>query len=1617
MYNASSLFLQDIKKASRNVKCKVIIGSTEITEEQVMNFQIEDILSNEALPGIGGVISSKLTLNMIRDGKTPSYYTNQTIKPYVAIQLTNNQQWEYIPLGVFKPKPDSVKKTDYQITVECEDILTWLDGYDYDSKLNYPVSASSVLTEMETMFGVSFVKTGLPTATVKVKPDKNPRTALSEIAELFGSNLIVNRTGLLEFKKQSANNQTLTDENYSEFKLLSDDRVSITKLIVEKGGQDDSGNEIPDIEVGNTTGATLRLKNDSITTQAELQKVYNYAYPITYWSYELKCQGMPHFDVGDRFTLIDHKQVSRELIVLEHKLSFNGGLISNIKANAPKTEMKAGSTGSNSISSSLTQAQMDVLNVQHILAGNITADNIKANSITADKIDANTITSDLIDAVVIQAINASIENAVIDSAKIDVAEITTIVAQDIKVGNAQITDLEAEKIKTGNLIADVMTTNVINAVNANISNATIDSAKIGELSADKITASVIEAINLSAGKISADRIDAKDLVVDNIDAGKITTGTLDANRIGAGTIDASKITIGDFTNYVIYKPNSKFKENTNGQEVPTIFLNNNNFQISNKLYDMRGGEQFHVKGRVYTLQAPGTLYNPYNTADPIAGEKTPYVDFVWRDNAGAYISGRQVHITGLVQGEYKDFSLSSVAIPPKPTNATYLQVKLQIDTASPAGQFHFFGLTINKKNGGELIVDGAITADKIGANAITTDKLDAKAITAEKIDALAITTEKIDAKAITADKIATGAITADKIEAGTITSKEINTDTLNAVAVNASDITANKIASGEIKVGNANIIDGTISGAKISKATITEAQIQNATITDASIKSLNASKINAGELSATRIKGGTLDASTITVKNLNADSITTGSITVQGENLIHNSSFKEGFKYWVGDSGMNSSIDTVNVISPDADSVKITSTSNHGYVSEAFACNPGETFVSSVYVKTTSTNAKNNIRLFLIFRDANNTDLAPINTSIAPVLDANSGWVRYTCSFTAPANTAKVLMKFRSNGTFEGYFTQPMLSRGTLASVWKEHNDELISDGAIDNDKLGDEAVSSSKLMTDELFVGDNAFISKLKAVEINASNITTGTISNERIDITGLISFEAFDKTLQPIFDVQGDKTYINGGMIATNTIKADKIDLLSGITVKGPDGTDTFAIGENGDVNVNGLLQSGNYAPGKLGYQITPDGLAELNQATIRGDIMLPNVGLTNYASTIGNENILLNSNFSKGLDYWVIDDMSSGGTSKSVNVASGGDWVPPGYKVVEIRGTNTTNRYGVRSSQYTLKPETKYTISGYCAGHRTGSIQVNIRDINASSANIHTKNYSPVSGGNDFEKWTRFETTFTTTTNTVFAVNLYSQNMADNGYVWFGQIKLEEGEGASPWSANPSEFGNPVRIWAGKSYEQRNDAPFQVLHDGSMIANDGRFNGKLFGELNSGFVHIHNDTIELNRTNTFIDEYGIEQILEPLDGDTNGYVKFSMEQATINTPLSLNQGAINYSIADSLLGLTDTDFRVNSPIGTVLVNSGDGAFGGLNIIGPSSGHHILRGSTSNDKLGTLVFDSEGNQGQRGDFSFTRKNYKESCKVDIDGSLTVKESINSPKQNIEIRSVEGKGWGFYAT
>lgn len=1111
----------------------------------------------------------------------------------------------------------------------------------------------------------------------------------------------------------------------------------------------------------------------------------------------------------------------------------------------------------------------------------------------------------------------------------------------------------------------------------------------GSITSDKLAVNSITAEKVAAGAITTDKLAANSITTDKLTAGAITTDKISAGAITAATIAAGAIT----ANSAIIAEGAIGTAQIAKAAITSAQIADG--AIDNAKIDI---------GAINTAQIKDAAIGTAQIKDAaITNAKIGSLAVGTANIKDAAITNAKINDLNANKITAGDISADRIktnvisAVNASIGSATIDSAKIGNLSANKitSGDIATDRLKANAINAVNATVGNAtINAAKIGnlsADKITTGDISADRIKVNVIKAINTTTDNAvigSAKIanLDASKITTGTLSADRIGAKSIDASKIKAETISSIEVNAGNIVANKIASGEIKVGNANIVDGSISGAKISKATITNAQISDAFIADAYIRNLDAGKITSG----------TLDANKVSVKNLKADSIVAGAITVQGENLIHNTDFKKDLSYW---QPGGASIDT-SVKYEGKNTIKFSNTTATSDIwsntfSERISCVAGETFVASAYMKVQN----NNTNVFLGLEFYNSA-----NTRIARFVDTQKGncdFRRFVVSATAPSEAAfvRVRMEVQRQATVNA--TMFMLSRGTIASMWKPHTDEMISDGAITTDKIGNSAVNSDKLNVEELFVSENAFINQLKAVEIDAANITTGKISSERLDIQGLVSFDAFDESIKNVFDVKGNKTYINGGMIAANSIKADKIDLLSGITVKGPDGTNTFAISTNGNVEVNGLLHSGNFDESKnTGYKISPDGTAILNQATIRGDVKLPNAGITNYGATIGNENMIKKSSI-----------VASSKTSLNAD----NYFVDSSFIISRQAGETNGGFYFDKKMNY--KPNTRYTLT-FKVALKEGSI-TNVFFHNGQKF-IGTKVYlnqnyvsdigaridATVMNDKQFHEIRLEFTTPSTLVDSSQGVNqtYFQPNKGlDAAYtVIVKEFKLEEGAEATPWCPHKDEQLNYVRFWAGTSFENRDSAPFRVYQNGDVFAANGTFTGLLRGTLDSGDVQIYNNAITIHAPKTETE-----------------VIRMEAGQCSLNTDVVFGNNNVRYAKGNNLLSLSGTDFKVQSSMGTLYVDKGDGATGGINILGPSGGHHILRGSNSADRRGTLVFDSEGNQGAKGDFSFTRKNYNEKCKVDIDGELSINEKISSQKQGIELRSVKNsswEGWGFYA-
>jgi hypothetical protein len=122
-----------------------------------------------------------------------------------------------------------------------------------------------------------------------------------------------------------------------------------------------------------------------------------------------------------------------------------------------------------------------------------------------------------------------------------------------------------------------------------------------------------------------------------------------------------------------------------------------------------------------------------------------------------------------------------------PAGVHYAKPRLVMADTSGVDDYLVDDLTFRMVIPNALIVDGAITADKIGAGEVIAGKLAADSVAAENIQASSITAEKIAAGTITANELAANSVTADQIAAGSVTTLKLSSEVGQELDISSND--------------------------------------------------------------------------------------------------------------------------------------------------------------------------------------------------------------------------------------------------------------------------------------------------------------------------------------------------------------------------------------------------------------------------------------------------------------------------------------------------------------------------------------------------------------------------------------------------------------------------------------------------------------------------------------------------------------------------------------------------------------------------------------------------------------------------------------------------------------
>jgi hypothetical protein len=395
----------------------------------------------------------------------------------------------------------------------------------------------------------------------------------------------------------------------------------------------------------------------------------------------------------------------------------------------------------------------------------------------------------------------------IATVKAGVRTIRPRLAFALTAGTVWVDDFSIRRMNGGELIVDgAVTATKILAGSIGTNHITANT-----LNGDRITANTLNASAIIANSITGDRIQAN-----TVNADRFIANTITGNKIASNTIIARNLLIGDFQNLATINEMHGLTVTSYGQ---TQVVGGYNTLVADS------GSFFMVKDQ------DGPV--PFKNGDVLYYSLTAKATAATTANFGVYIynaagSNKNTQTAALNIGTADTTLTGTITVPA--TDVTFGPAKTWVAGLVNVGNkgIQIKDVVLRRMNGGELIVDGAITTTKMTANTINADRLLANTITATKILAGEIGTNHMTANTINADRLTVNTITGNLIQANAIVASHIlagsigtghmTANTIDADRIVSNTITASKIQANAITAShiNVNALDGqVITGATI----------------------------------------------------------------------------------------------------------------------------------------------------------------------------------------------------------------------------------------------------------------------------------------------------------------------------------------------------------------------------------------------------------------------------------------------------------------------------------------------------------------------------------------------------------------------------------------------------------------------------------------------------------------------------------------------------------------------------------------------------------------------------------------------------------------------------------
>lgn len=487
MYQVSEALDKVISGSGRTFYARLNGISEGIQEIVQTNFSTPDSYFY-----VGGATASKIEVSMFT--KSQEFVKGTEVKLEIGAIADGTIEW--IPMGYFTIKEQ--KKDRNLLTFTAYDRLESKLAKAYKSKITkYPAESKEFLTDISKQTGVEFDTSKLSDNLIidKIltvndqsgeKTYKEPfdgftmQQVVGYIAQLHGTFAICDRNGKVTFRwyKALTNDYPgkigdtagsyLEDQNlsfiYNTIEFLKESHTYLIKtnryfddLLQSETMCQISGiscdTENNHYESGTNINTNL---SNPVMTQEWLDKILEKIKDTRYYPVSFSFMGDPRLDVGDVVTIVDAKNNLIDVPVMQHTITFDGGLLSEVASYGfEEKETKSPSE------IALQRVKDDVLSLQEITAKKATFNQLNAVDAKITNLQASSITVN----------DANILFARLDKANIKQGWITSVMIGDAQITDAKIQDMSADKLTAGILDAEKVT--LINLDAGSITTGTI----------------------------------------------------------------------------------------------------------------------------------------------------------------------------------------------------------------------------------------------------------------------------------------------------------------------------------------------------------------------------------------------------------------------------------------------------------------------------------------------------------------------------------------------------------------------------------------------------------------------------------------------------------------------------------------------------------------------------------------------------------------------------------------------------------------------------------------------------------------------------------------------------------------------------------------------------------------------------------------------------------------------------------------------------------------------------------------------------------------------------------------------------------------------------------------